>query len=82
MEKRVRKIAYSALVFTLSLVGAGVCLRAEKAAANSAQAGAADTLISPQTYEEYLPLTAPMDIAVNERYSAIADGNEIFVYDS
>lgn len=40
-----------------------------------------DELISPQTYEEYLSLTAPTDVAVNENYTAIADGNLIYIYD-
>lgn len=40
-----------------------------------------DELIAPQTYEEYLPLTAPTDVAVSENYTAIADGNFIYVYD-
>ncbi len=40
-----------------------------------------DELIAPQTYEEYLPLTAPTDVAVSENYTAIADGNYIYIYD-
>ncbi|MBQ7879753.1 MAG: hypothetical protein IJ317_03790 [Clostridia bacterium] len=81
MRKNARKIAYCTLGFALSLVGAGVCLRAETATANTAQTGAGDALVAPQTYEEYLPLTSPTDAAVSERYTAIADGNRIFVYD-
>ena len=42
---------------------------------------ATNELIAPKTYEEYLPLTAPTDVAVSERYTAIADGNCIFIYD-
>ena len=40
-----------------------------------------DELIAPQTYEEYLSLTAPADVAVSENYTAIADGNLIYIYD-
>lgn len=40
-----------------------------------------DELIAPQTYEEYLPLSAPADVAVSENYTAIADGNLIYIYD-
>lgn len=40
-----------------------------------------DELIAPQTYEEYLPLTAPTDVAVSENYTAISDGNSIYIYD-
>ncbi|MBQ3505654.1 MAG: DUF5050 domain-containing protein, partial [Clostridia bacterium] len=82
MKKTTRKIAYSTLAFALSTVGALVCLRAETVAADAAQTTPRDALITPQTYEEYLPLTAPTDAAVNGRYTAIADGNRIYVYDS
>lgn len=82
MKKTTRKIAYSTLAFACSMVGALVCLRTETAVADTAQTTANDVLIAPQTYEEYLPLTSPRDTAVNERYTAIADGNRIYVYDS
>lgn len=38
-------------------------------------------LISPQTYEEYLQLDAPSCLTVCENYTAIADGNSIYLYD-
>ena len=41
---------------------------------------AKDKLILPQTYEEYLPLTAPTAVAVNASYTAIAQDNALFVY--
>lgn len=37
-------------------------------------------LIAPQTYQEYLPLQAPSGVAVCENYTAIADGNAVYVY--
>ena len=40
-----------------------------------------DALILPERYEEYLPLKAPTDVAVTENYTAISDGNLIYVYD-
>lgn len=40
-----------------------------------------DSLILPSSYEEYLPLAAPSDIAVTRDYTAIADGCFIYVYD-
>lgn len=46
-----------------------------------AENGNTDKLFSPVSYEEYLPLTSPSDIAVSERYTAIADGNKIYLYD-
>ncbi len=38
-------------------------------------------LIVPQTYEEYLLLNEPSCVAVCENFTAIADGNLIYVYD-
>ena len=38
-------------------------------------------LLAPSSYEQYLPLTAPTDVAVTENYTAIADDNVIYVYD-
>lgn len=48
---------------------------------SSANAQPKDRFISPATYEEYLPLSTPMDVAVSDDYTAIADGNTIYVYD-
>ncbi len=39
-----------------------------------------DTLITPATYEQYLPLQSPADVAVSDDFTAIADGNTIYVY--
>lgn len=49
-------------------------------AAYTQTASISDQLITPVSYEEYLPLTAPMDVAVSSDYTAIADGNVIYVY--
>ncbi|MBQ8343006.1 MAG: hypothetical protein IJY21_02740 [Clostridia bacterium] len=38
-------------------------------------------LISPSTYQQYLSLTNPMDVAASSDYMAIADNNLIYVYD-
>lgn len=38
-------------------------------------------LLVPQTYEQYLPLQNPTSVAVCENYTAIADGNSIYLYD-
>ncbi len=40
-----------------------------------------DELVVPSTYEEYLPLISPTDVAVSENHTAIADGNRIYIYD-
>jgi hypothetical protein len=41
-----------------------------------------DAFITPATYEQYLPLDTPNGMAFSSRYTAIADGNLIHVYDS
>jgi len=50
----------------------------KKKAAIKAATGA--KLLSPNTYEQYLALSAPTDVAVSANYKAIADGNAIYVY--
>ena len=39
------------------------------------------TLLSPTSYEQYLSLSAPADVAVTESYVAIADGFNVYFYD-
>jgi len=41
---------------------------------------AQDELLTPTDYEQYLPLSKPMDVAVSGDYTAIADGNVIYIY--
>ena len=48
--------------------------------AHASVAEPTDKLITPTDYEQYLPLTKPMDVAVSGDYTAIADGNVIYVY--
>ncbi len=38
-------------------------------------------LVLPSSYEQYLALTAPTDIAVSDRFVAVSDGNKLFLYD-
>ncbi len=40
-----------------------------------------DALVAPVSYEQYLALQEPSDIAVCEDYTAIADGNAVYLYD-
>ncbi len=51
----------------------------KKKAAMKAATGS--KLLSPNTYEQYLSLSAPTDVAVSTNYKAIADGNAIYLYD-
>ncbi len=51
------------------------------AAAEGSPSSQNTVLISPASYEEYLGLISPTDVSVSEHYTAIADGNVIYVYD-
>lgn len=44
-------------------------------------AEAETSLLAPDSYQQYLSLNNPMDVAVCNDYMAIADGNAIYVYD-
>ncbi|MDD6995616.1 MAG: hypothetical protein SPH68_02430 [Candidatus Borkfalkiaceae bacterium] len=54
-----------------------------KASAESAPQTAvqSDSLFLPGNYEEYLALENPASVAVTERYTAIADGLKIYIFD-
>ncbi|MBR4943553.1 MAG: hypothetical protein IKZ28_05930 [Clostridia bacterium] len=43
---------------------------------------AVTSLLAPSSYEQYLALTAPADVAVTNSLKAISDGNRIYIYDS
>ncbi len=40
-----------------------------------------DVLLLPSSYKQYLALSSPKDIAINDNYTAIADENKIYLYD-
>ena len=85
MEKRNGKILIALSVFSLSLLGGlsiSQTVKAENGSVTPSQKSYTNDLITPTSYEQYLDLTAPTDVAVNERYTAIADGNTIYVYDT
>ena len=54
-----------------------VTTHAETTHAETAQ----DKLLFPASYEQYLALENPSDIAVSENYFAVADGNTVYIYD-
>lgn len=39
------------------------------------------SLLLPETYEQYLDLSAPSSVAATDDYIAVADGNTIYLYD-
>lgn len=70
------------VLFLLAFTAAATSLAATALTEKTASADSApDTLVVPSSYEEYLPLKAPSDIAVCEDYTAIADGNAVYLFD-
>ena len=65
-----------------AFVSAGTAfLHAQKTHAVSAEESAVTELISPASYEEYLPLTAPTSVSVTESGMTITDGTSLYFYD-
>ena len=56
-------------------------LPTKKAASQKTSQKTGTQLLSPNSYEQYLSLSAPTDVAVSANYTAIADGNTIYVFD-
>lgn len=76
-----KRIATTILPFALLIAAAapavqtqGVSVRAENAQSQKTE------LFMPQSYEQYLPLTSPSDVAVSADYIAVADGTKVHVY--
>ena len=79
--KNFKKTILCVLTLTAcSLSGAALSLVQKTADAETEQT-AQTSLLLPASYEQYLDLTAPTDAAICEDYTAIADGNTIYVYD-
>ena len=54
-------------------------VRAAETALSPEDGGA--SLFLPVDYENYLDLSSPSSVAIGERYTAVADGKKIYVYD-
>lgn len=52
----------------------------DRSASALAQEAKKDELFLPDSYEEYLSLNEPTSVAVNDDYTAIADGKKIYIY--
>ena len=86
--RKITATILSVLTFGALAISGAAVLRAENSAVAEtpsvpfSQASATDetTLLSPVSYQEYLHLNAPTDVAASESYTAIADGNVIHLY--
>lgn len=81
MKKIATKIAFALTLTALALSGTAFGFTQKTAAAQTENETAQTTLVAPTTYEQYLSLHEPSDVAVTNDYMAIADGNAIYVYD-
>ena len=84
----IRKIAGAALAALFLLGTAGAALpqttissSAEDAAQTALLTTDNASLFLPESYEQYLELDSPTDVAFSQGYIAIADGSFIYVYD-
>ena len=79
--KKFQKVLVSIFTFTaLALSGTAVA-RMDASATESATVKPQTQLISPTSYQQYLSLTNPSSTSVTEEYTAIADGENIYIYD-
>ena len=84
MRKTLKKNLAFAFSFTLSVFcGAGffTAFSTPKITSRADTQPLLDELILPSSYKQYLALSSPKDVAVNTNYTAIADGNIIYLYD-
>ena len=81
--KKLTATILSTLTLTALLSAGAAFLHTENEYAFSAHADESTQaeLISPATYEEYLPLVSPSSVSVTGGYTAIADGNTLYLYD-
>ncbi|MBQ8229232.1 MAG: hypothetical protein IJZ32_00885 [Clostridia bacterium] len=79
--RKIKTALVSILAFTaLAASWAGICF-ADEISAQAETAEPKTELLSPTSYEEYLSLENPSSTAVTEEYTAIADGEVIYLYD-
>ena len=69
------------IIAILSILALSALVPATAALAVAEEATVTDKLLVPSAYEQYLPLNEPSDIAVCEDYTAIADGNTVYLFD-
>ncbi len=80
MDKRFWTTAFAFIAAAISACAVGFSRADFSANAQQAQS-VQDTLIAPASYEQYLSLSSPTDVAVSDDYTAIAQGNTVYLYD-
>lgn len=80
-KARMKKAILSFLILTAVVCGAMSLPTAAVRVGAQEKADSGTSLLTPQYYEEYLELENPSDVAFNDDYIAVADGNVIYLYD-
>ncbi len=80
MNTKVKHLLFGVMLIFLGL---SVLLGAQRLTAHAVSSlpDLEAALVSPSSYEEYLPLRAPTDVAFSAEHIAIADGGTLYVYD-
>ena len=78
-----KKLTIFALGLAVCAAAAGIYTGTARAAYAAEDALGTDDaeLFLPTSYEQYLPLKAPSDVALSGGYVAVADGDTLYVYD-
>jgi len=66
------------LTAAASLTATGLC--AQKTSVSAQETAPVERLLSPTSYEEYLRLSAPTDVAATDGFIAVADGNILYAF--
>ena len=78
--KKLMKTTLLSLTLAACSIASAAAFHAQNATASAEETSPATNLLLPSSYEQYLHLSAPTDVAVTEDYTAISDGNIIYVY--
>ena len=82
MKKRTATIlSLCSLAAAAMLTATGLCAQKTVAKADAPADASTESLLLPVSYEQYLSLNAPMDVAATDNHVAIADGDTIFLFD-
>lgn len=76
MKRNVKKI----LTCSLAILGLSTFIQPNFSRAHASEGTASERLFMPTTYEQYLPIESPTDIAVTNNHIAVADGKNVYVY--
>ena len=78
MKKSIITVLISIMIFTAAFTA--VNFAAVSAKAQPTKEGEETSLFVPSSYEQYLELNSPSDIALSKDYFAISDSNKIHIY--